>query len=102
MAQPSAIPPIPTGSSYQSPAQPLRTPAPADVSIMQPVAPVAALPPKIAPSRALEPDKLPPAKEETPREFGIYRGEDKSRLRPSLPAQSQQQPAAPGSNQPRR
>ena len=66
---------------------------------MQPVAPVAALPPSIAPSRTLEPDKLPPEKEQAPKEFGVFRGEDTSRLRPSLPAQPQQQPAASGSDQ---
>ena len=74
------VPPIPTGlgSSYQPP---VSTTVPTTI---YPVAPVAPAPPSIAPSRSIDPAALPPAQSaRTAAEFGVYRGKDDTKIRPS-------------------
>lgn len=81
---PTGIPPIPTGvgGSYQPP-PPAGGPVP--VASMAPITPVAPAPVTITPSRPVDPAALPPApiKPTASPEFGVYRGDDSTKIRPS-------------------
>lgn len=83
------IPPIPTGpASYQAPAGAQSYGASQANTVLQPVAPVA---PTIQPSRTLRAAELPDSLQHGPEEFGVYRGDERARIKPSGPPVRQEQ-----------